>query len=139
MTQTPISPYVETKGMIYFARMLDKIRKHAKGELREDFCGNLGKGFDMRCTGYLRVPYEALRERTLKGGTDEEILEWCFKTGRELSPDDITIWNDFLRKRGWNDPASEMLAKRKQESGLAHRDEIQTMLEYFEYDEGRKS
>ena len=32
-TQTPCSDYVETKGLIYFARMLDKIRLHAAGPI----------------------------------------------------------------------------------------------------------
>jgi hypothetical protein len=138
MNAVPLSAFQETLGMIYFARMLDKIRKQARGELRADFQANLGKGFDLRCAGFLRVSYDALRDRVLQGGTDEEILRWCFATGRELSADDCLIWNDYLRKRGWNDGASEILTQRKRESGLEARQDIQTMLEYFEVDEGRK-
>jgi hypothetical protein len=40
---------------------------------------------------------------------------------------------------GWNGGAMEILNRRKKESGLEGRDEIQTVIEYFEYDEGRKS
>ncbi len=138
MTTPPISAYQETLGMIYFARMLDKIRLHAAGKLREDFCENLGSGFDTRCTDYLRVSYPDLVARTLAGGTDEEILQWCYATGRELSEGDIFIWNQYLSKVGWKDGAAEILTRRKKESSLESRDEIQTMLEYFEYDEGRK-
>ncbi len=138
MSTTPISPYQQTGGMIYFARMLDKIRKHHRGKLRDDFHANLGKGFDDRCAGFLRVSYEKLRERVLQGGSDEEILRWCFDTGRELDANDILIWNEFLRKRGWQDEVSGTLAERKRESGFENRSEIRTMLEYFEYDEGRK-
>ena len=125
--------------MIYFARMLDKIRLHAAGNLREDFCDNLGSGFDSRCVNFLRVDYQALVTRVLQGGSDEEILNWCFESGRKLSEGDIFIWNQYLSKVGWNDSLSETLIRRKKESGLEGRDEIQTMLEYFEYDEGRKS
>jgi gluconokinase len=139
MNTPPVSAYQQTLGMLYFARMLDKIRKFARGELRADFHKNLGTGFDGRCTDCLRVKYEDLKRRTLEGGTDEEILRWCFKNGRELDAQDILIWNEFLRKRGWNDEASEILAKRKEESGLSDKHEIQTMLEYFEFDEGRKT
>lgn len=135
----PVSAYVETLGMIYFARMLDKIRRYHAGELREDFCDNLGSGFDGRCAKFLRVDYEDIKERTLRGGDDAEVLRWCFEAGRRLSSDDIFIWNEYLRKAGWADGISETLAGRKKESGLEGRDEIQTMLEYFEYDEGRKS
>jgi gluconokinase len=124
--------------MIYFARMLDKIRKQHASELRDDFHSNLGKGFDAKCVNFLRVEYAALKERVLAGGSDEEILRWCFAKGRELSTEDIFIWNEFMKKVGWNDFASGSLAKRKLEAGLERRDDILTMLEYFEVDEGRK-
>lgn len=135
----PISAYVETKGLVYFARCLNKIRLHARGELREDFHSQLGQGFDGRLCAYLRVDYAALRDRTLAGGTDEEILAWCCDTGRDLNETDVIVWNEFLTKKGWRDGASESLANRKASSGLADRHEIETMVEYFEYDEGRKS
>jgi hypothetical protein len=139
MKSAPLSAYQETLGMIYFARMLDKIRLHAEGKLQEDFCDNLGSGFDSRCVNFLRIDYQALVARVLQGGSDEEILNWCFENGRELSEGDIFIWNQYLSKVGWNDSLSETLIRRKKESGLEGRDEIQTMLEYFDYDEGRKS
>jgi hypothetical protein len=48
------------------------------------------------------------------------------------------VWNDFASKRGWHDSASELLGKFKTESGLASRDDLQTLFEYWEVDEGRK-
>jgi hypothetical protein len=138
MKSVPRSAFDETLGMIYFARMLNKIRLHADDNLREDFQDNLGKGMDDWCVKFLRVDYGLLKERVLLGGTDEEILRWCFSMGRDLSPDDIAIWNAFLSKRGWRDVVTETLARRKKEAGLEHRDDIQTMPDYFEVDEGRK-
>lgn len=138
MPTTPKSAYTETNGLIYFARMVDKIRLHAKGELREDFQANLGGGFDKRMCDYLRMDYAALTQRVLQGGTDEEVLDWCYGRGRYLNANDLYIWREFLRKVGWNDGVSEILDRRKRESRLEHRADIQTMLEYFEYDEGRK-
>jgi len=139
MKSAPPSAYQETQGMIYFARMIAKIRLFGQGKLAEDFCDNLGGGFDGRCVDFLRVSYADLTARVLQGGSDEEILHWCFETGRELSEGDIFIWNQYLSKVGWKDGVSEILARRKKESGLEARDEIETMLEYFEYDEGRKA
>jgi Domain of unknown function (DUF5069) len=139
MKSVPLSAYQETLGIIYFARMLDKIRLHAAGKLRDDFCENLGSGLDGRCVNFLRVPYADLAARTLLGGSDEDILRWCFENGREPNEGDIFVWNQFLKKVGWQDGVSEILVRRKQESGLEGRDEIMTMAEYFEYDEGRKS
>ena len=73
----PCSAYQKTGGMAYFPRMLDKIRRRARGELRSDFHDNLGKGADGWCVGFLHVDYGDLKQRVLAGGSDEEILEWC--------------------------------------------------------------
>ena len=46
-----------TKGMMYFPRMLDKIRLHLRGELHEDYQENFGalKAADGVCCNFLRV------------------------------------------------------------------------------------
>jgi gluconokinase len=138
--QAPKSFHEKTGGMIYFPRMLDKMRLFAKGELREDCHANLGAvgRADWLCCHYLRVDYEALKKRVFDGGTDEEILEWCFATGRRLDETDLLIWNEFLRKRGWNDDASGRLATWKQESGHTHRADLMTIPDYTDVLEGRK-
>jgi hypothetical protein len=41
MSTYPKSPREMTRGMMYFPRMLDKIRLHARGELHEDYHKNL--------------------------------------------------------------------------------------------------
>jgi hypothetical protein len=138
MNQPPRSAYDKTSGMMYFARMLDKIRLFAKEDLRPDFHSNLGKGADNWCVGFLRVEYSALRDRVLAGGTDEEVLAWCQQTGRDLNDTDLLVWNSFVAKLGWNDLAAPRLRKFKEASGLSDRHDIQTMVEYFEVDEGRK-
>ena len=78
----PRSAYDRTKGLVYFARMLDKIRLQAKGELREDYFENLGGGFDGRCCRLLGISYDVLKERVLAGGTDEEVLDWIYNPTR---------------------------------------------------------
>jgi gluconokinase len=85
----------------------------------------------------LVVNYEALVERVLAGGTDEEILAWCFEHGRRPSEEDIEIWNDFMIKRGWRDSSSSsiVVAEAKRLRGLAHRDDIQTAFEIHLADE----
>ena len=139
MKQTPISPFVSVNGMLYFARMLDKIRKLNRGELREDFFEMIGQGFDGRCCRFLRVDYEALKARTLQGGTDEEIFAWCQQNGRGLNEEDRAIWSTYARKRGWRDEASEGLEKFKKQSGLGGRADVVTYFDYYEADEGRSS
>jgi hypothetical protein len=84
MTTYPKRLKDTTKGMMYFPRMLDKIRLHARGKLHEDYHKNLGaqRAADGACCNFLRVHYRDLRERVLQSGTDEEILNWCFENGR---------------------------------------------------------
>ncbi len=132
------SPAEKVGGLVYFGRMLDKIRAQAKGELPEDWVPNLGKGFDKRCSQFLGVPYENLVNRILAhGGSDEEILQWAFERGRKPAEEEIGIWNEFMRKLGWNDEVTPTLERRKRESGLENRSDIQTMFQYIDADEGR--
>ncbi len=131
------SPYIQCGGIYYFPRMLDKIRLHASGDLPIDYQANLGGGFDSRCLSFLWIEYPALVERVKEGGTDDEILDWAFNQGRTPSAEEVEIWNEFMRKRGWKDEMSERLAQRKRESGVPGRDDIQTFFDYIDFDEGR--
>jgi gluconokinase len=127
--------------MVYFPRLLDKIRLHASGELSEDYHANLGKtrAADGACVNFLRVKYADLRERLLTGGSDEEILKWCYEKGRRLNEGDLMVWNGFISKLGWNDFATPMLEEQKQKNGITHRTDIVTIPELIDLDEGRRS
>jgi Domain of unknown function (DUF5069) len=131
------SPGAKVGGLVYFGRMLDKIRVHAKGELPGEYQPNLGKGFDRRCVDLLQIDYGELVERMKEGGTDEEILDWCFAKGRKPADGEIHVWNEFMRKRGCNDEISETLTRRKREAGMTDRSEIETMFQFIDADEGR--
>jgi gluconokinase len=140
MSTYPKSPKEMTGGMMYFPRMLDKIRLHGAGELSEDYHANLGKPrtADGACTNFLRVNYGVLRQRVLKGGTDEEILEWCYANGRRLNEGDLRVWNGFASKLGWNDFATPLLEEAKQKYGIADRTDIATIPELIDFDEKRR-
>ena len=131
------SPYTQVKGIYYFARMLDKIRLHARGALPDEYHANLGGGFDGRCLSFLGVEYPAIIEKVSQGADDEEVLEWCFEQGRRPSDEQIEIWNEFMRKRGWNDEASSTLERRLKEGGFEARTDVQTFFDYIDLDEGR--
>jgi Domain of unknown function (DUF5069) len=139
MSTYPKSPKEMTNGMMYFPRMLDKIRLHARGELGEDYHANLGhrKAADGACVNFLRVNYPDLRERVLAGGTDEEILKWCFERGRTLNEGDLIVWNGFLSKFGWRDFATPTLERSKKRSGIEDRTDIVTIPDLIDFDEGR--
>ena len=131
------SPSEKVGSLFYFGRMLDKIRLHSKGELPVDYHANLGKGFDEKCVRLLRLNYDQLVERVKRGGNDEEILQWCFEKGRRPNEDEIYVWNEFMRKRGWNDEVSETLNRRKAEADMSDRADIQTAFQFIDADEGR--
>lgn len=138
MTSIPKSVHEKTGGMLYFARMLDKMRLHDAGQLHPNYHANLGLGADSLCTGFLRVAYTDLRERVLEGATDDEALAWCYEKGHRLEQLDVYIWNQFMLKLGWHDRAAHMLEKYKHEANLADRTDIVTMADFMEVDEGRK-
>jgi hypothetical protein len=133
----PCSPLHELQGLKYFPRMTGKIRLHVEGRLWSDLHANLGSGSDAACVEFLQVGYEALKAQVLAGKSDEEVLEWCVSQGRPLTETTTRIWNYYVSKLGWNDHITPILAKRKAESGLADRDDIQTIAHYIDVDEGR--
>ena len=133
----PRSPREQVGGIVYFGRMVEKIRLKAAGALHPDLHQNLGIGFDKRCTAFLYVSYEELAAQVRAGLTDEQALQWCFAHGRKPSDEEIEVWNAFMTKRGWKDAGSDMVAQRKRESGFEGRDDIQTMFDYIDADEGR--
>jgi hypothetical protein len=132
------SPYAKVGRIVYFGRMLDKIRLHARNALPvADYAANLGKGFDLRCVNFLRVVYDELKARTLAGNhTDEQLLAWAHEHGGARTDEECEIWNGFMMKRGWRDPGAEILEKRIRESHLEGKP-IMSMFDYIDFDEDR--
>lgn len=132
------SPHAMVGGLRYFGRMIDKIRAHARGELSADYTPNLGIGFDGSCCKFLALEYQAVVARVkAAAATDEELLEWCFQHGRRPTENDIEVWSEWMRKRGWEDEITDTLIRRKKQSGFEDRDDLQTMFQYIDADEGR--
>lgn len=134
------SPYIKVGRLVYFGRMLDKIRLHAAGQLPTDYVANLGDTkpyqFDARCCRFLGLRYSDLVARALQGGTDEEILAWSEAAGTARTDDECDLWNRFMMKRGWRDDRSTALAERIREYGLTGKP-IETFFDLLDYDEGR--
>ncbi len=134
------SPRDTVGGIMVFGRILDKIRLHAKDELPAGWHVGIIEGkrtFDDRVCRLLGVSFEALSERVLQGGSDEEVLEWCFQNGRRPDTEHIELFNGFMQKRGWRDAASAALEVQRAEAGLAHRDDLVTFFDLMDTEEGR--
>jgi len=134
------SPSAQINGLVYFGRMLDKIRLAAAGKLPAGWQaarGATNKGsFDERCCTFLHLDYAALEAETLKGGADADLLKWAYAHGRQPSEGEIEVWNAFMMKRGWRDAGTQRLNERLAEIGLPPG-AVQTMFEFIDVDEGR--
>lgn len=134
------SPRDPVGGIFVFGRILDKIRLNAQGKLPAGY--NVGviagkRTFDDRVCKLLGVEYDALAARTLKGGTDEEILEWCFQNGCRPDAEQIELFNGFMAKRGWRDPATSGLIQQRAAAGLGNREDLVTFFDVMDVEEGR--
>ncbi len=134
------SCYAKVGRVVYFGRMLDKIRLHAAGKLPADYQANLGDGkflqLDGRCCRFLGVSYADLCERALAGGSDEEVLAWAHAHGTPRTDEECHMWNRFIVKLGWRDERSFVLPQRILDAGLAGKP-IETLVDHIEFDEGR--
>jgi hypothetical protein len=130
--------YERTGGLFYFARMCSKIRLHAAGKLPKDYFSMLGEGFDGRTCRYLGVSYKDLKEQVLAGHSDEEVLDWCQKTGRRLTAEQFLIYNSFMSKRGWRDDETDgFIPAMIKEYGVRDDGTVITDFDLIEIDEGR--
>lgn len=135
------SPYIKVGRLVYFGRMLDKIRLHAVGKLPPEYVENYGEAqpnvFDARCCRFLGVSHSAIVSQVLGGKTDEQTLTWCHENGGARTDEQCDIWNMFMAKRGWRDTANERLQMRMREYGLEGRRDILTFFDFIDADEGR--
>ena len=128
----------QVSGIYVFGRILDKIRLDAEGKLPAGYHVGIVSGnrtFDDRVCKFLGVDFDELKARTLHGGSDEEVLDWCFENGTRPTPEQIEIWNGFMFKRGWRDASG--FEKDKADGGFEDRDEVMTYFDLFDAEEGR--
>lgn len=142
------SPHAKVGRLVYFGRMIDKIRLRAAGKLPAEYHSNFGDAkpglFDARCCRFLGVSHAALVAQTLASGAgadpaaDEKLLAWAHAHGAARSDEECNIWNHFMAKIGWRDAAGALVEKRVAEGGPAFAGKgIETFFDYLDADEGR--
>jgi len=131
------SPHDKVGGFVYFGRMIDKIRLHLHGKLPDDYRENFGSNdaLDGFLARFLNLEHSEIVERTAEGGSDEEILKWCFVHGHRPNEMQVRVWNAFAEKLGWRDPAARTVARVNRRLGLGG--ELATIFDCIEADEGR--
>jgi hypothetical protein len=134
----PRSPRETMAGWAHLPRYIDKIRLHLAGKLPPDYQENLGKGFDGLWLQAAGLTHEQMVEQVRRSITDGEICDWVRRTARKSASDQATHLEAMLNYPGPDDTAMrERLRLRKEQSGLADRDDIQRFVDYIDADEGR--
>ncbi|MDB6021512.1 MAG: hypothetical protein JWQ04_1369 [Pedosphaera sp.] len=133
----PRSPREVMSGWLYLPRFVDKIRLHLAGKLPHDYQENFTKGFDGAWLKAAGVTAEQMIDVVKNSITDGQVADWVAKNVKK-SEAEKAAFRDFLLKRGTEGgEVTERLKMRKKESGLEHRDEIQTFVDYIDADEKR--
>lgn len=125
-------------GWVHLPRFIDKIRLNLAGKLPTDYHANLGtKGFDDRWLKAAGLAAPQFIEIVRSSVTDGEVCDWIRTNVKR--PAEQREFNDYVLNHGReNDPAvRERLQLRKQQAGLAHRDDIQAFVDFIDADEGR--
>jgi hypothetical protein len=134
----PRSPRETMDGWSYLPRYLDKIRLHLAGKLHADYQENLGKGFDGLWLKYAGVTHEQMIEVVKNSVTDGEVCDWVRRNVKKSPAEKAAHAKDMLNRPPANDAeAVARLKLRKEQSGLAHRDDIKMFVDYIDADEKR--
>jgi hypothetical protein len=133
----PRSAHEMMSGWVYLPRFIDKIRLHLAGKLHKDYQENFTKGFDGAWLKAAGLQAEAFIQVVKDSLTDGKVADWVAKNVKKSAAEKKTF-NDFVLNRGRDDEASKARLKtRKEEAGLAHRDDLQTFADYIDADEKR--
>lgn len=125
-------------GWMHLPRFIDKIRLHFAGKLHADYQPNFCKGFDGRWLEAAGVEANNFLEVVRKSITDGEVCDWVFKNVKKSDADKAAHRKHMLDYPRQDDPEMQARLKmRKEQAGLAHRDDIKTFVDFIDADEKR--
>lgn len=134
----PRSPRETMDGWTHLPRYVDKIRLHLAGKLHSDYTGNLGKGFDALWLKFAGVAHEQMVDLVRNSMTDGQVCDWVRKNIKNSAADKEAHWLEmYHRPKSGDTEAAERLKMRKEQSGLSHRDDVKTFVDYIDADEKR--
>jgi hypothetical protein len=134
----PRSPRETMAGWYWLPRYLDKIRLHLAGKLHSDYTENFGKGFDGFWLKAAGITHEQMIEVVKNCPTDGQVCDWVRQNVKKSDAERAAVWQDIVSRPLASDAGScERFKKRKEQSGIAHRDDIKTFVDYIDADEKR--
>jgi hypothetical protein len=134
----PRSPRETMCGWMHLPRFVDKIRLHLDGKLHSDYQPNFCKGFDGLWLETAGVDAKEFIEVVRNSVTDGQVCDWVRQHVQK--PESV---KEAHRQRMVNSPKKddpEMQARlktRKEQAGIAHREDIQTFVDFIDADEKR--
>ena len=133
----PRSPREVMAGWMYLPRFVDKIRLHLAGKLPDDYQENFTKGFDGAWLQAAGITAEQLIEVVKGSVTDGQVCDWVLRHVKKTEAEK-TAFNQYVLNRGRDtDEMKARLKWRKEQVGLAHRDDVQTFVDFIDADEKR--
>jgi len=134
----PRSPRETMAGWYWLPRYLDKIRLHLAGKLHSDYTDNFGKGFDGFWLKAAGVTQEQMIEVVKNTVSDGQVCDWVRQNVKKSDAEKAALWQDIISRPLSNDDAAcGRFKKRKEDSGIAYRDDIKTFVDYIDADEKR--
>ncbi|MGV3771712.1 MAG: DUF5069 domain-containing protein [Verrucomicrobiales bacterium] len=133
----PRSPREMMCGWVHLPRFIDKIRLSLSGKLAPDYQENFTKGFDglwLKAAGLEADQFIGVVKDTI---TDGEVYDWV-RINVKKTDTEKEAFNKYVLNRGQDDDAAKArLATRKQETGLSHREDVLTFVDFIDADEKR--
>ena len=134
----PRSPREMMAGWHYLPRYIDKIRLSLAGQLHSDYTENLGKGFDgvwLKAAGLTHDQFVAVVKSSI---TDGQVCDWVCQNAKRTEAEKDAHWKEVLsRPPAGDEAACARLQMRKEQSGLGHRADLKTFVDYIDADEKR--
>lgn len=134
----PRSPRETMCGWTHLPRFVDKIRLHLAGKLHPDYQPNLCKGFDGLWLETAGVDAKEFMDVVRLSITDGQVCDWVRL--RASKPESVKAAH---RDRMLSTPKKDnpegiaRLKMRKEQAGLAHREDIQSFVDFIDADEKR--
>ena len=134
----PRSPRETMDGWHWLPRYVDKIRLHLAGQLHSDYTENFGKGFDGFWLKAAGVTQEQMIDVVKNSTSDGQVCDWVRQNVKKSTTEKEACWQNILSRPLAHDAESNTRFKaRKEQSGISHRDEIKTFVDYIDADEKR--
>jgi hypothetical protein len=134
----PRSPRETMNGWMHLPRYIDKIRLHLAGKLPKDYQDNFGKGFDGAWLKAAGLTHEQFIEIVRNTITDGEVCDWVRQNVKKSEADKKAHAESMLNYPKADDQAmQDRLKMRKEQAGMAHRDEIKSFVDFIDADEKR--